>query len=70
MYHKPTQSLIIRCAVGSVLSVPLVKQEGKTLIEAKDWWNGVKGLGLVHDGELKFVTESHPSRSVDHQQNI
>jgi methionyl-tRNA formyltransferase len=57
MYHKSSRSLVIRCADDSVLSVPLMKQEGKTLMEAKDWWNGVKGLGLVHDGELKFVNE-------------
>jgi methionyl-tRNA formyltransferase len=56
-YHKPSLSLIIRCADDSVLRVPFIKQEGKTLMEAKDWWNGVKGLGLVHDGELTFVNE-------------
>lgn len=39
------------------MSVPLIKQEGKALIEAKDWWNGSKGLGLVHDGELAFLNK-------------
>ena len=67
MYHKPSRSLIIRCAGDSVLSVPLMKQEGRTLMEAKDWWNGVKGLGLVQDGELKFVNEFRHSRSIDGQ---
>lgn len=55
MYHKPSRSLIIRCADDSVLSIPLIKQESKTLMDAKDWWNGVKGLGLVRDGELQLV---------------
>jgi len=67
MYHKPSRSLIIRCADDSVLSVPLMKQEGKALVEAKDWWNGVKGLGLVHDGELKFVHEFRHSGLIDGQ---
>lgn len=44
-----------------------MKQEGRTLMEAKDWWNGVKGLGLVQDGELKFVNEFRHSRSIDGQ---
>ncbi|GLB42086.1 putative formyltransferase [Lyophyllum shimeji] len=56
-FQKSTRTLVIRCADGSVLSVPLMKQEGKALMEAKDWWNGAKGLGLVHDGELKFLDE-------------
>ncbi|KAG5650705.1 hypothetical protein H0H81_011311 [Sphagnurus paluster] len=56
-YQKSTRTLVIRCADGSVLSVPLIKQEGKSLMEAKEWWNGAKGLGLVHDGELKFLDE-------------
>ncbi|KAG5646738.1 hypothetical protein DXG03_002420 [Asterophora parasitica] len=56
-FQKSTRTLVVRCADGSVLSVPLMKQEGKALMEAKDWWNGAKGLGLVHDGELRFLDE-------------
>ncbi|KAG6810116.1 hypothetical protein H0H92_013233 [Tricholoma furcatifolium] len=68
-FQKATRTLVIRCADGSVLSVPLMKQQDKALMEAKDWWNGAKGLGLVKDGEIKFVdefghllraTKSHP----------
>ncbi|KAG6900287.1 hypothetical protein C0993_000260 [Termitomyces sp. T159_Od127] len=54
-FQKSTRSLIIRCSDGSVLSVPLIRQQDKSLMEAKDWWNGAKGLGLVKDNELKFV---------------
>ncbi|KAF9467776.1 formyl transferase [Collybia nuda] len=56
-YHKPTQAMIISCSDNSVLSVPLLKQEGKSLMKAKDWWNGAKGLGLVHNGEVRFTAE-------------
>src|SRR5580693_8147122 len=42
-YHPPTRTLLIACAGGSVLSVPRVKQEGKALLDAKEWWNGAKG---------------------------
>lgn len=52
---KPTQTLIIRCAGGSLLNVPLVKQEGRPLVAAAHWWNGVKGLGLVRENELQLL---------------
>jgi methionyl-tRNA formyltransferase len=44
----------------STLSVPLLKQEGKALMKAKDWWNGAKGLGLVQDGRVEFTNEPEP----------
>lgn len=53
-YHVPTNSMVIRCADGSVLQVPKVKQQAKALLDARDWWNGVKGLGMVSNGELRF----------------
>ncbi|KAG6916959.1 hypothetical protein DXG01_004508 [Tephrocybe rancida] len=54
-FQKSTRTLVVRCADSSVLSVPLMKQQDKALMEAKDWWNGAKGLGLVKDGELNFL---------------
>ena len=36
---------MIRCAEGSVLNVGQVKPEGKRLMSAKDWWNGLQGCG-------------------------
>ncbi|KAG6897283.1 hypothetical protein C0992_002823 [Termitomyces sp. T32_za158] len=54
-FQKSTRSLIVRCSDGTVLSVPLIKQQDKLLMEAKDWWNGAKGLGLVTNNELKFL---------------
>ncbi|KAK1234092.1 Methionyl-tRNA formyltransferase [Marasmius sp. AFHP31] len=47
---EPTSSLWIRCAGGTVLSVPSLKQEGKTLVDAKAWWNGAESSALV-DGK-------------------
>ncbi|PFH49327.1 hypothetical protein AMATHDRAFT_147871 [Amanita thiersii Skay4041] len=54
-YDKQAKSLLIRCAEDTMLSVPRVKQEGKALVPAKDWWNGVKGLGLVDVDQIQFV---------------
>ncbi|KAG5336919.1 hypothetical protein C0989_011517 [Termitomyces sp. Mn162] len=56
-FQNFTRALDIRCSDGSVLRVPLLKQQDKALMEAKDWWNGTKGLGLVKDGQLRFLDE-------------
>ncbi|KAF8652409.1 hypothetical protein AX16_004437 [Volvariella volvacea WC 439] len=56
IYYKPTSSLLIRCAEDTVLSVPLLKSEGKALLCAKDWWNGASGLGLVDNNEIAFAS--------------
>jgi len=36
----------------SILRVPHVKQEGRALLGAKEWWNGAKGtgMGIVQNG--------------------
>ncbi|TFK38061.1 formyl transferase [Crucibulum laeve] len=54
LFNKSTRSLLIRCAQDSVLSVPVVKQEGKALVSAGDWWNGAKGLQIVHAGVVQL----------------
>ena len=47
-FNNSTNSLVIRCAEGSVLNVGQVKPEGKRLMTAKDWWNGLQdGGGFV-----------------------
>ncbi|KDQ32072.1 hypothetical protein PLEOSDRAFT_154273 [Pleurotus ostreatus PC15] len=53
--HSRSGGLLIRCAEGSLLHVPRVKQENKSLLPAREWWNGVKGLGLVVNEQIKFV---------------
>src|ERR1700722_1520957 len=57
-YHAPSRALIVRCADHSVLSVPQVKQESRALMDAKEWWNGVKSMGLVNDGGMRFIRYS------------
>ncbi|KAK2461195.1 hypothetical protein APHAL10511_006722 [Amanita phalloides] len=54
-YDTQAGALLIRCADDTVLSVLGVKQEGKSLIAAKEWWNGVKGLGLVDADQIQLA---------------
>lgn len=57
---------MIRCAEGSVLNVGQVKPEGKRLMTAKDWWNGLQGgggfivLGLPKTELGVFVASRQP----------
>ncbi|KXN84403.1 Methionyl-tRNA formyltransferase [Leucoagaricus sp. SymC.cos] len=53
--HK-SRGLLIRCKEGTVLEVTRLKQEGKKEMGAKDWWNGVKGMGIVVDSVVIFRT--------------
>ncbi|KAL6301972.1 Formyltransferase [Sparassis latifolia] len=41
-FHPPSKNLLIRCASDTLLSVPQVKQQDRSLISAKEWWNGVR----------------------------
>jgi methionyl-tRNA formyltransferase len=54
IFNKYTNSLVVRCAEGSVLNVGQVKPEGKRLMTAKDWWNGLRdmqdGGSFIHLG--------------------
>ncbi|KAF8155779.1 formyl transferase [Crassisporium funariophilum] len=56
IFSKATNSLLIRCAQDSVLSVLRVKPEGRRLMAARDWWNGLRE---VHRG--KDVVLGSPS---------
>ncbi|KAH7912042.1 Formyltransferase [Hygrophoropsis aurantiaca] len=57
-YCPHSRTLLIPCAVG-VLSVGHVKQQDRTLLAAREWWNGMKGLGLTEHGIL-LGSESRP----------
>ncbi|KAH7920340.1 Formyltransferase [Leucogyrophana mollusca] len=46
-YSSQTRALLVPCAGGGVLSVGHVKQQDRALLASREWWNGVKGLGLV-----------------------
>ncbi|KAN0100209.1 Formyl transferase [Tylopilus felleus] len=54
-YYSPeTRSLVIKCAEGTWLSVERLQTQDRAMLEAKEWWNGVKGMGWVQDGLLRL----------------
>ncbi|CDO77078.1 hypothetical protein BN946_scf184473.g22 [Trametes cinnabarina] len=65
LYHPPTDSLVVRCAERTFLSVPMVRQQDRNLLKAKEWWNGVKPemrLCEVLQGPVEFIPfDSQPS---------
>ncbi|KAJ8481858.1 hypothetical protein ONZ51_g5716 [Trametes cubensis] len=52
IFHPPTKSLVVRCANHTYLSVPMVRQQDRHILQAKEWWNGVKP-------EMRLVEGSH-----------
>jgi len=54
VYSPHTRTVLVSCADGEWLSVPKLKTQDRTLLVAKEWWNGVKGLGLLHEGMLRL----------------
>ncbi|KAG1776786.1 Formyltransferase [Suillus placidus] len=55
VYSPHTHTVLINCADGEWLSVLKLKTQDRALLAAKEWWNGVKGLGLLHEGMLKLL---------------
>jgi len=53
IYDAHTQSLIVRCADQTEISVTLLQQENKRVLGANDFWNGIRRDGLT-DGILKL----------------
>lgn len=54
-YYSPkTKSLIIKCAEETWLSVERLQTQDRVMLEAKEWWNGVKGMGWVKEGVFGF----------------
>jgi methionyl-tRNA formyltransferase len=54
-YHSPLRSVLVRCAQGSVLSVPTLKSEFKSLMPAKSWWDGIQPNWKDPDGSILFT---------------
>ncbi|OAX41625.1 Formyltransferase [Rhizopogon vinicolor AM-OR11-026] len=54
VYSPHTRTVLVSCADGEWLGVLRLKTQDRTLLAAKEWWNGVKGLGLLHEGMLKL----------------
>ncbi|KAI0350884.1 Formyltransferase [Trametes cingulata] len=58
VFHPPSKALVIRCAGETYLSVPMVRQQDRHLLKAKEWWNGVKPemrLGRGPEGPVQFI---------------
>ena len=54
-YYSPkTRSLIIKCAGETWLGAERLRTQDRAMLEAKEWWNGVKGMGWVKDGVFRF----------------
>jgi hypothetical protein len=61
-YYVPSRTLLIRYADFRV-QCP-VKQQGRVMLDAKPWFNGVKGLGhgiVDHDGVMSLNMPKHES---------
>ncbi|KAI0760036.1 Formyltransferase [Fomes fomentarius] len=61
-YHPPSGALIVRCAEDTYLSVLKVRQQDRTLLKAKEWWNGVKPEMRLHDhpeDPVQFLPFTH-----------
>jgi len=54
IYERVTQTLAIRCARGTYLSVPSLKSQNRSLTSAKEWWNGVRREWLSAAGVLRL----------------
>ncbi|KAI0630998.1 Formyltransferase [Trametes polyzona] len=58
LFYPPSKALIVRCANDTFLRVPMVRQQDRHLLPAKEWWNGVKPeMRLVEgpEGPVQFV---------------
>ncbi|KAL1946221.1 hypothetical protein VTO73DRAFT_15348 [Trametes versicolor] len=65
IFHPPSKALIVRCAGETYLSVPMVRQQDRHLLKAKEWWNGVKPEMRFLDswavGPIQFIPFDAPA---------
>ncbi|KAF9043563.1 Formyltransferase [Hymenopellis radicata] len=54
-WHRPTNQIFIRCAEDTIIAVGYLKADGRALIAAGEWWNGVRGVRLVEDQRYEFA---------------
>lgn len=54
-YYSPLRSVLVRCAQGSVLSVPTLKSEFRSSMPAKSWWDGIQPHWKNADGSILFT---------------
>lgn len=53
-YSSTAKQLLVACAGGSLLSVDRLQTQDRAVLTAREWWNGLKGMGLVKDGTFTF----------------
>lgn len=47
-YYSPkTRSLVVKCADDKWLGVEKLQTQDRAMLGAKEWWNGMKGMGWV-----------------------
>ena len=54
VYSPKAGTLLVACADREVLSVERLQTQDRAMLRAKEWWNGVKGMGLVRDQVFRF----------------
>ena len=54
IFVKETGSLRICCASHSYIAVPFVKQQDRSLVPAKEWWNGIRPEWKDDEGAIMF----------------
>lgn len=58
-YSRTRNTLLVACIGGQELAVDRLQTQDRTMMAAKEWWNGVKGMGLVNEGVFKFNVNNH-----------
>ncbi|KAF8270430.1 formyl transferase [Lactarius quietus] len=55
-YHRALRSVLVRCAHGTVLRVPMLKSEFRSLMPASSWWDGVQQHWKDSEGCITFTS--------------
>ncbi|KAH9976249.1 formyl transferase [Lactifluus volemus] len=54
-YYGPLRSVVVRCAQGTILRVPMLKSEFRSLLPAKSWWDGIQRHWKDDKGCITFA---------------
>lgn len=63
MYSSIVKQLLVACEGGSLLSVDKLQTQDRAILTAREWWNGLKGMGLVKGGTFTFGHTAEDSTS-------
>ncbi|KAI9069849.1 Formyltransferase [Trametes sanguinea] len=64
IFYPPHKALVVRCAGDTYLAVPMVRQQDRHILKAKEWWNGVKPEMRLTDGPtgpVQFIPFDTPA---------